>query len=80
MAFRSRRGSFARTLKSSDNDMVYLPDMFDGGVTAQARNQWYFEIAWEVANKGEKSVIYFELFTLLADIVIWCYIFLFQLD
>lgn len=51
MAFRSRRGSFARTLKSSDNDMVYLPDMFDGGVTAQARNQWYFEIAWEVANK-----------------------------
>lgn len=51
MALRTRRGSFARTLRSSDAD--YTTEILgDGGVTAQAKNQWYFEIAWEVANKG----------------------------
>ena len=55
MAFRPRRGSFARTLKSSDAD--YVPNLCDGGVTAQAKNQWFFEIAWEVANKGHYCIV-----------------------
>ena len=44
-----RRGSFAKSLKALDNeDEFYL----DGGATAASKNQWFFEIAWEVANKG----------------------------
>ena len=46
-----RRGSFARTLKSIEPDDFAGFD--DGGDDAFRKNQWYFEIAWEVANKGE---------------------------
>ena len=50
MSFR-RRGSFAKNLRSIEPDLTdFIPD---GGITAASRNQWYFEIAWEVANKGE---------------------------
>ena len=49
MSFR-RRGSFARNLRSIEPD--YSDFLADGGVTALSRNQWFFEIAWEVANKG----------------------------
>ena len=47
-----RRGSFFRTLKNvePDNDEYYL----DRGAFAAASNRWLFEIAWEVANKGQK--------------------------
>lgn len=46
---RSRRGSFVKSLKDLDVD---LDDLFyDGGLRASRKNQWYFEIAWEVANK-----------------------------
>ena len=46
MSYR-RRGSF---VASKDFDTSeFLPD---GGYSASRRNQWYFEIAWEVANKG----------------------------
>lgn len=50
--FRMRRASFARSLKGVDStDMWdYVPD---GGATAEACNQHFFEIAWEVANKGK---------------------------
>jgi len=48
MAFR-RRGSFAKTLKSIEPD--YSDFASDGGTMAALRNQWFFEIAWEVANK-----------------------------
>ena len=47
---RARRGSFVKSLKDLDVD---LDDFFyDGGLRASRKNQWYFEIAWEVANKG----------------------------
>jgi len=47
---RSRRGSFARNLKGIEQDFLELT--LDGGRSASARNQWFFEVAWEVANKG----------------------------
>ena len=50
MAFR-RRGSFAKTLRSVEPEFSDFEA--DGGITAAAKNQWYFEIAWEVANKGK---------------------------
>ncbi|ESO00672.1 hypothetical protein HELRODRAFT_157348 [Helobdella robusta] len=46
---RSRRGSFVRTLKDLDPDLEDL--FYDGGLRASKRNQWFFEVAWEVANK-----------------------------
>ena len=49
----TRRGSFARTLAKLEPDFSELG--IDGGITAGQRNQWFFEIAWEVANKGEKK-------------------------
>lgn len=49
----TRRGSFARTLKSLEPEFSELG--IDGGITAAQRNQWFFEIAWEVANKGQKK-------------------------
>ena len=48
---RMRRGSFAKTLKSIEPE--YSDFILDGGISAAARNQWFFEIAWEVANKGK---------------------------
>jgi len=33
----------------SSKDLQYL----DAGESASAENRWTFEIAWEVANKGE---------------------------
>ena len=48
---RMRRGSFAKTLKSIEPE--YSDFIQDGGISAAARNQWFFEIAWEVANKGK---------------------------
>jgi len=47
---RARRGSFARNLKGIEQDFLELT--LDGGRTASSRNQWFFEVAWEVANKG----------------------------
>jgi hypothetical protein len=49
---RSRRGSFAKSLKDAGVDYSEYPPM-DGGRTAAAKNEWFFEVAWEVANKGE---------------------------
>lgn len=49
MALRSRRSSFARNLKSLDQE--YVDYELDGGTTAAEKNQWFFEIGWEVANK-----------------------------
>lgn len=50
---RARRGSFVKSLKDLDVD---LDDLFyDGGLRASRKNQWYFEIAWEVANKGLRN-------------------------
>lgn len=49
MAFRSRRGSFAQSLKGLDSAYI---DSLDGGKTAEANNQWFFEVAWEVANQS----------------------------
>jgi len=46
---RARRGSFARSLKGIEQD--FLESLLDGGRYAASRNQWYFEVAWEVANK-----------------------------
>ena len=40
-----RKGSIV----SNKDDCEFIPD---GGLAASTRNQWYFEIAWEVANKG----------------------------
>lgn len=51
MAFRSRRSSFARNLKCLDPD--YVDYELDGGCSAADKNQWFFEVGWEVANKGE---------------------------
>jgi len=48
MAFR-RRGSFARTLRSLEPE--YTDWEADQGRSAYEKNQWFFEIAWEVANK-----------------------------
>ncbi|KAK2167807.1 hypothetical protein NP493_1259g00013 [Ridgeia piscesae] len=48
MSFR-RRGSFARSLRSIEPEFCDFLD--DGGITASKKNQWFFEIAWEVANK-----------------------------
>jgi len=50
MAMRARRGSFARNLKGIEQDFLELT--LDAGRSAAARNQWFFEVAWEVANKG----------------------------
>ena len=50
MSFR-RRGSFARTLKSLEPE--YTEYQADQGRTAYEKNQWFFEIAWEVANKSK---------------------------
>jgi len=33
----------------SDNDYMRL---LDGGQSMAEKNQWFFEIAWEVANQG----------------------------
>jgi len=30
----------------------------DGGLAAAANNQWFFEVAWEVANKGIIVLVY----------------------
>ena len=46
-----RRGSFAKTLRTLEAD--YVDYECDGGATAAAKNQWFFEVAWEVANKGQ---------------------------
>jgi len=46
MALRARRSSFAR-LKGPDDEFQGM----DGGLSAAAGNQWFFEVAWEVANK-----------------------------
>jgi len=51
MAFRSRRSSFARNLKALDPE--YVDYELDGGCSAAEKNQWFFEVGWEVANKGE---------------------------
>jgi len=51
MALRTRRGSFARNLKCLDPE--YVDYELDGGNSAADKNQWFFEVAWEVANKGE---------------------------
>jgi len=51
MALRSRRGSFARNLKCLDPD--YVDYELDAGCSAAEKNQWFFEVGWEVANKGE---------------------------
>ena len=53
MAFRSRRSSFARNLKSLDPE--YVDYEMDAGLSAADKNQWFFEVGWEVANKGELS-------------------------
>ena len=53
MAFR-RRGSFAKTLRSLEPE--YTDYAADQGTAALERNQWFFEIAWEVANKGESPI------------------------
>jgi len=47
---RARRGSFARNLKGIEQDFLELT--LDGGMSAAGRNQWFFEVGWEVANKG----------------------------
>uniref|UniRef100_A0A6B9MHP7 Glycogen [starch] synthase n=1 Tax=Platynereis dumerilii TaxID=6359 RepID=A0A6B9MHP7_PLADU len=44
-----RRGSFAKSLRTLEAD--YVDYECDGGATAAAKNQWFFEVAWEVANK-----------------------------
>lgn len=49
MAFRSRRSSFARNLKALDPE--YVDYDLDGGFSAAEKNQWFFEVGWEVANK-----------------------------
>lgn len=46
----NRRPSFARALRDLDPDFAEFA--FDGGLQASRKNQWFFEIAWEVANKG----------------------------
>ena len=46
-----RRGSFAKSLRTLEAD--YVDYECDGGATAAAKNQWFFEVAWEVANKGK---------------------------
>jgi len=51
MALRSRRSSFARNLKALDPE--YVDYELDGGFSAAEKNQWFFEVGWEVANKGE---------------------------
>ena len=38
----------------SSKDLQYL----DAGESASAENRWTFEIAWEVANKGETAIDY----------------------
>ena len=53
---RMRRGSFAKSLKSVEPE--YSEFALDGGISAAARNQWFFEIAWEVANKGEGKHVF----------------------
>ena len=50
MALRSRRSSFARNLKALDPE--YVDYDMDGGWSAAEKNQWFFEVGWEVANKG----------------------------
>ena len=50
MSFR-RRGSFAKTLRSVEPEFGDYE--LDGGYSAAVKNQWYFEVAWEVANKGK---------------------------
>ncbi len=50
---RMRRGSFAKTLKSIEPE--YSDFVLDGGISAASKNQWFFEVAWEVANKGESQ-------------------------
>ncbi|CAE1228952.1 GYS [Acanthosepion pharaonis] len=44
----SRRSSFFRSMKEFDNEEEF---MRDGGSSAAAKNLWFFECAWEVANK-----------------------------
>ena len=46
----ARRGSFARSLKELEPD--YSEQPLDGGQTVASKNEWFFEVAWEVANKG----------------------------
>jgi len=52
MAFRTRRSSsFARNLKALDPE--YVDYDLDGGWSAAEKNEWFFEVGWEVANKGQ---------------------------
>ena len=48
---KTRRSSFARNLKNLDPD--YVEYEMDNGKFAMEKNQWFFEVGWEVANKGE---------------------------
>ena len=50
MSFRSRRGSFAKFLMQEEGDYAYEND---NGRKYAAQDVYHFEIAWEVANKGE---------------------------
>lgn len=45
----SKRGSFAKNLKL-DHD---FSEVLDGGKDVAEKNQWFFEVAWEVANQGQ---------------------------
>lgn len=38
----------------SSNDLL---EFMDRGYSAQHENRWYFEVAWEVANKGINNII-----------------------
>ena len=46
MSFRSRKGSFARALNRSEWPL-------EGEQIHATKKEWFFEVAWEVANKGE---------------------------
>ena len=48
-----RRNSFYRSFKDACPEFEDM--LLDRGATAAAQNKWVFEIAWEVANKGESK-------------------------
>jgi len=54
----SRGSSRLRRLSQSKNvtDSEYLR-LLDGGKSMAEKNQWFFEIAWEVANQGTVYLI-----------------------
>lgn len=59
MSFRSRKGSFARALNRSEWPL-------EGDQIQATKKEWFFEVAWEVANKGQlvgHSAIYITVFT-----------------